>query len=55
MDNVQRAYGLTNCLVQEPEGSSPRSQQLATSPYPEPIESNPYPRQSPLKSLWFKQ
>jgi hypothetical protein len=29
--------------VQEPEGSSPHSQQLATGPYPEPVESNPHP------------
>jgi hypothetical protein len=26
----------------EPEGSSPRSQQPAIGPYPEPDESNPY-------------
>jgi hypothetical protein len=30
-------------MVQEPEGSSPHSQQLANYPYPEPVESNPHP------------
>jgi hypothetical protein len=32
---------LTNSLVQEPEGSSPHSQQPANSPCSEPVESNP--------------
>jgi hypothetical protein len=27
-------------VAQEPEGLSPYSQQLATGPYPEPVESN---------------
>jgi hypothetical protein len=30
----------SNYVAQEPEGSSPHSQQLATGPYPEPVESN---------------
>jgi hypothetical protein len=34
---------LTNSMAPEPEGSSPQSQQLATDPYPEPVESNPPP------------
>jgi hypothetical protein len=39
---------LTNSVAQEPEGSSPHSQQLATGPCPEPVESNPHtPSQSP--------
>jgi hypothetical protein len=38
----------TNSVVQEPEGSSPHSQQPATGPYPKPVESNPRPSsQSP--------
>jgi hypothetical protein len=32
---------ITNSVAYEPEGSSPHSQQLATGPYPEPVESNP--------------
>jgi hypothetical protein len=32
---------LHNCVEQELEGSSLHSQQLATDPYPEPVESNP--------------
>jgi hypothetical protein len=38
---------LTNSVAQEPEGSSPHSQQPATGPCPEPVESNPH---SPSKS-----
>jgi hypothetical protein len=39
---------LTNSVAQEPEGSSPHSQQPATGPRPEPVESNPHTRsQSP--------
>jgi hypothetical protein len=34
---------LTNSVAQEPEGSSPHSQQPATGPCPEPVESNPPP------------
>jgi hypothetical protein len=30
-------------VAQEPEGSSPHSQQPATGPCPEPVESNPHP------------
>jgi hypothetical protein len=38
----------SNSVAQEPEGSSPHSQQLATGPCPEPVESNPHaPSQSP--------
>jgi hypothetical protein len=36
-------WRMTNSVAQEPEGSSPQSQQPATSPYPEPVESNPHP------------
>jgi hypothetical protein len=32
----------TNSVAQEPEGSSPHSQQLAIGPYPEPVETNPH-------------
>jgi hypothetical protein len=39
---------ITNSVAQKPEGSSPHSQQPATGPYPEPVESNPHPpSQSP--------
>jgi hypothetical protein len=31
-------------VAQEPEGSSPHSQQLATDPSPELVESNPHPQ-----------
>jgi hypothetical protein len=34
---------LTNSVAQEPEGSSPHSQQPAAGPCPEPVESNPHP------------
>jgi hypothetical protein len=33
---------LTNSMAQEPEGSSLHSQQPATGPCPEPVESNPH-------------
>jgi hypothetical protein len=39
---------LTNSVVQEPEGSSLHSQYLATSPYPEPVKSNPPPPPKPI-------
>jgi hypothetical protein len=39
---------LTNSVAQEPEGSSPHSQQPATGPCSEPVESSPHPpTQSP--------
>jgi hypothetical protein len=39
---------LTNSVAPEPEGSSPYSQEPATSPYPEPTGSDLYsPSQSP--------
>jgi hypothetical protein len=34
---------VTDSVAQEPEGSSPHSQQPATGPCPEPVESNPHP------------
>jgi hypothetical protein len=34
----------TKPVAQEPEGSSPHSQQPATGPSPEPVESNPHPQ-----------
>jgi hypothetical protein len=42
---------LTNSVAQEPEGSLPRSQQLATGLYPEPVESNPLPPPNSLRSI----
>jgi hypothetical protein len=42
-------------VAQEPEGSSPHSQQPATGPYPEPVESNAHPpSQSPESSHAFR-
>jgi hypothetical protein len=40
-------------MAQEPEGSSPHSQQLATGPYPEPVEPNPHllPQPVSLRSV----
>jgi hypothetical protein len=39
---------ITNSVAQESEGSSPHSQQPATGPCPETVESNPQPpSQSP--------
>jgi hypothetical protein len=38
-------------VAQEPEGSSPRSQQPVTFPYPEPLESNPHPPQAILPKV----
>jgi hypothetical protein len=40
---------LTHSTTKKPEGSSPHSQQLATGPYPEPVESNPH---TPSQSHW---
>jgi hypothetical protein len=43
---------LTNSVAQEPEGSSPHSQQPATGPCPEPVESNPHsPKPVSLRSI----
>jgi hypothetical protein len=39
---------LTNSVAQESESSSPHSQQPATGPYPEPVESNPPPTPKPV-------
>jgi hypothetical protein len=33
---------LSNSVALQPEGSSPHSQEPATSPYPEPVESTPH-------------
>jgi hypothetical protein len=42
------AIYLSNSVAPEPEGSSPYSQEPATSPYPEPAGSNVHsPSQSP--------
>jgi hypothetical protein len=46
MDNHQYTARLTNSVAQELEGSSPHSQQPATGPCPEQVESNPPPSQS---------
>jgi hypothetical protein len=44
----QLNVAITNSVEQEPEGSSPHSQQPATGPCPEPVKSNPHPSsQSP--------
>jgi hypothetical protein len=40
----------TNSVEQEPEGSSPHSQQLATGPCTEPVESNPHPQAISVRS-----
>jgi hypothetical protein len=45
-NNVISNYGVTNSVAQEPEGSSPHSQQLAAGPYPDPVESNTPPPSS---------
>jgi hypothetical protein len=42
---------LTNYVAPGPKGSPPRSQDPATSPYPEPIESTPCPKASLPKIL----
>jgi hypothetical protein len=51
--NKHKQLILANSVAQEPEGSSPHSQQPATGPCPEPVESNPHPpSQSPsLRSI----
>jgi hypothetical protein len=41
--NVRPKFIIPNSVAQEPEGSSPHSQQPATGPYPESVESNPLP------------
>jgi hypothetical protein len=38
-------------MAQEPEGSSPHSQQLATGPCPEPVEYNPHPPPASLPKI----
>jgi hypothetical protein len=42
---------ITNSVATEPEGSSPCSQQPATSPYPEPAESTPHPLPANLPKI----
>jgi hypothetical protein len=43
---------ITNFVAQEPEVSSPHSQQLATGSYSEPVESNPkLPQPISLRSI----
>jgi hypothetical protein len=45
---INTIFKPSNSVAQEPEGSSPHSQQPATGPCPEPVESNPHPpSQSP--------
>jgi hypothetical protein len=39
-------WATLNSVAQEPGGSSPHSQQPATGPCPEPVESNPHPQAS---------
>jgi hypothetical protein len=47
-ENIKTLSVKTNSVAQEPEGSSRHSQQPATGPCPEPVESNPHPpSQSP--------
>jgi hypothetical protein len=43
---IQSSKLLTNSVAQEPKGSSPHSQQPATGPCPEPVESNPHTTKS---------
>jgi hypothetical protein len=38
-------------VAQEPEDSSPHSQQPATGPWPEPVESNPHPQPISLRPI----
>jgi hypothetical protein len=46
--HIYTSIYINNSVAQEPEGSSPHSQQPATGPCPKPVESNPHPRsQSP--------
>jgi hypothetical protein len=40
---IENFSRITNFVAKEPEGSSPHSQQPATGPCPERIESNPHP------------
>jgi hypothetical protein len=40
--DILRNTSVTNSVAQESEGSSPHSQQPATGPCPEPVESNPH-------------
>jgi hypothetical protein len=42
---------LSNYVAPGPEGSPPRSQDPANSPYPEPIESTPRPKASLPRSF----
>jgi hypothetical protein len=43
LNQIMACVATINSVAQEPEGSPPHSQQLATGPYPEPVESNPHP------------
>jgi hypothetical protein len=45
--NIFIHTALTNSVTQEPEGSSPHSQQPATCLHPETVESNPNPSSQP--------
>jgi hypothetical protein len=46
--SIYTSIDITNSVAKKPEGPSPNSQQFATGPCPEPVESNPHPlSQSP--------
>jgi hypothetical protein len=51
LKDVFNFYILTNSVAQEPESSSPHSQQPATGPCPETVESNPHPPQANLPKI----
>jgi hypothetical protein len=44
-------FAVTNSVAPEPESSSPHLLQLATDPYPKPVESNPHPQPISLRSI----
>jgi hypothetical protein len=48
---IQWAFLTTNSVAPKPEGSSLRSQELATGPYPEPTESTPHPQLMSLRYI----
>jgi hypothetical protein len=49
---VSQSFFITNSVAQEPEDSSPNSQQPAIGPCPEPVESNPHPPSQSQDPFW---